>query len=608
VVAFSPLVGLAAAQGGFFATSWGWASVPLLWAAALAAVLSTRASLSRAEVVFLGALTALTGWIALSAAWSAAPATSLVETERALVYAAAASALLLVSGPRSTRRILGALLLAIAVISAFSLATRVFPDRIGVTTESGGRLAQPIGYWNGLALFVAVGILLALGFAARGRTLVVRSLAAAAPVLFLPTMYFTFSRAAWIALGVGIVAAVAVDPRRLQLVATLVAVAPASAIAVLAASHAPALSHGGRSAAAVHDGHRLAAVIFLLAIVNAAVGAALALAARRVRIGSRTERGFAVAVVVAVLLAAPIVLVHYGGPAHIARKAYDSFTAPLPPEHGDFNSRLSSFSGNGRSQLWGLAWDDARRHPILGAGAGTYERYFLAHQPADVSRVRDAHSLYIETLAEIGPIGLAVLLVFLLTPFAVIRRARRHPLIPAAVGAYVAYIVHTGVDWDWELPAVTLAGLICAIAILLAARSSTSSVPLAAWPRWAIAGCAVVAATFATTALLGNAALSRSASARERGDQAAAATDARRARFVMPWSPAPWRALGRAQLAAGFPLAARDSFRHAISMDSGDWELWYDLSRATKGPEQARALAHVAQLYPESGLVPTKTS
>ena len=44
--------------------------------------------------------------------------------------------------------------------------------------------------------------------------------------------------------------------------------------------------------------------------------------------------------------------------------------------------------------------------------------------------------------------------------------ARRHPLVPGAAGAYAAYLVHTGVDWDWELPAVTLAGLLCGAAIL----------------------------------------------------------------------------------------------------------------------------------------------
>src|SRR5689334_477969 len=216
-VAFAALLGLAAAQGGFFPTAWGWASVPLLWAAALAAVLRTSAALTRAEVVFLGAITALVAWTALSAAWSAAPGLSVLETERVLVYAGAAFALVLVAGPRSNRRVLGGVLTAITVIAAFSLATRLLPDRVHISGQNAGRLAQPIGYWNGLALFVAVGCLLALGFAARARTLLVRGSAAAALLLLLPTMYFTFSRAAWLALAVGLVAAVAVDPRRLQL-------------------------------------------------------------------------------------------------------------------------------------------------------------------------------------------------------------------------------------------------------------------------------------------------------------------------------------------------------------------------------------------------------
>jgi hypothetical protein len=115
----------------------------------------------------------------------------------------------------------------------------------------------------------------------------------------------------------------------------------------------------------------------------------------------------------------------------------------------------------------------------------------------------------------------------------------------------------------------------------------------------------VAAAIFGTIALIGNTALSRSAHARDRGAEAAAALDARRARFLMPWSPAPWQALGLAQLAGGDPSAARRSLRKAISMDTGSWELWYDLSRVVSGGERVRALERVRQLYPQSGLVPT---
>jgi hypothetical protein len=295
----------------------------------------------------------------------------------------------------------------------------------------------------------------------------------------------------------------------------------------------------------------------------------------------------------------------HGGPVHVVKTAYASFKASPPHAEGNLNRRLLSFSGNGRADLWRLAWDDAKSHPLLGAGAGTYERYFLAHQPADIGLVRDAHGLYIETLAEVGPGGLALLVVALLAPLTTLRRARGHPLVPVAVGAYVAYLVHTGVDWDWELPAVTLAGLLCGAAILLLGRGSATPAPLRTPIRWVLTGGALVAAGFATIALIGNTALSRSQTAHEHGDQTAAASDARRARTLMPWSPAPLVALGRAQFAAGALPEARRSFREAISMDRGDWELWYDLASATTGTERARSLQHVAALFPQSGLIPS---
>jgi cytochrome c-type biogenesis protein CcmH/NrfG len=198
--------------------------------------------------------------------------------------------------------------------------------------------------------------------------------------------------------------------------------------------------------------------------------------------------------------------------------------------------------------------------------------------------------------------------VVFLTPFACLRRARRHPLVPAAVGAYVAYLVHTGVDWDWELPAVTLAGLLCGVSILVIARRWRPPRPLSLPTRLVGAGAAVAAATFAAIALLGNSALSRSEAARERGEPARAATDARRARSLMPWSPKPWEALARAQLAAGLLPEARRSFRRAISMDGGDWRLWDGLAGASTGPAQRRALRHAVLLFPRSGLLPSGRS
>jgi hypothetical protein len=420
-------------------------------------------------------------------------------------------------------------------------------------------------------------------------------------MLLLPTFYFTFGRSAWIGLAAGAVFAVVIDPRRLQLLAGLLALLPLPALAVWLASREPGLTHAGAPLnQAVHDGHRLALLLLLLAAGNGAVAVALALLERRVEPGRWVRRAFAISVVLVVVAGLMATFVRYGGPTTLAQKGYHAFKAPLPHVQGNLNKRLLSFSGNGRADLWRLAWDDARAHSVLGAGAGTYERYFLAHQPANVGRVRDAHGLYVETLAELGPFGLIFLVGALMLPLSVLGAARHHPLVPAAAGAYAAYLVHTGVDWDWELPAVTLTGLLCGASLLIAARQSNRSARLSSSTRWVAVAALVIAAGFAAVGLVGNTALSRSNVALRDGNWALAARDARRAKTWMSWSPSPWVALGRAQLGAGLVSDGRASFRNALSMDRGDWELWYRLASASRGATRRHALEEAARLFPRA--------
>ena len=81
--------------------------------------------------------------------------------------------------------------------------------------------------------------------------------------------------------------------------------------------------------------------------------------------------------------------------------------------------------------------------------------------------MHDAHNLYLETLAELGAPGLILLLLVLGMPFAAVKRARAAtPLAAAACGAYVAFLLHAGIDWDWEMPAVTLSALFCGLALI----------------------------------------------------------------------------------------------------------------------------------------------
>src|SRR5439155_2262388 len=325
-------MGLAGAQGGYFPSAWGWATVPLLWVAALALVLRERVRLSGSERAFLGLLVALTLWILVSATWSVASAATILESQRGLLYVAGVAAVLFVTRSRDLPRLLGGLLAAICAIGIFSLATRIFPDRVGVYDgTSAYRLAQPIGYWNGLAIFTGMGALIALGFACRSRSVLVRAACAVAPVLLLPTFYFTFGRGAWIALAAGAMFAIAIDPRRLQLLAGLLALLPLPAVAVWAASREPGLTHAGATLSrAVHDGHRLALVLVLLAAGNAAVATAFALLERRVEPPAWGRLAFAVTILLLVVAGLAAVFVRYGGPTTLAHTGYRAFKAPPP--------------------------------------------------------------------------------------------------------------------------------------------------------------------------------------------------------------------------------------------------------------------------------------
>ena len=156
--------------------------------------------------------------------------------------------------------------------------------------------------------------------------------------------------------------------------------------------------------------------------------------------------------------------------------------------------------GENRPHYWHVAWKEYRLNPVLGSGAGTFDAYWLRYRPVG-SFARDAHSLYVETLAELGPLGLVLVLVALATPFAGVRR-RVEPLPAAAAGGYVAFVVHLAVDWDWELPAVTLAGLTCGATLLVGTRGEAGR-PLSRRTRAALVVLALAAAAVSAARLKG---------------------------------------------------------------------------------------------------------
>jgi hypothetical protein len=596
-VAFAAVGGLAADNGGFFPTSWGWASVALFLVAVALLVVGGMPQLRPLEMLVLGATGALSVWIFVSSAWSVSVTRSMLEGERSLVYVGGALVALLLSRRAGGRAIVIGTWLAVWSVCTYSLLTRLFPRQFGVSADAlaGNRLSAPVGYWNGLALFAAVGVLLALGLAARAHV-ALRMAAAASAIVLTLTLYFTFGRGGWIALFVGFVVAVVIDRRRGQLLLSAGTVVPWLAIGVYVASRATALTHvNATQTAAEKDGHAVAAIAAVL--MSLAAFSALLLESferrRSLTAGPRVRR--AAAGILLCFLAAALVaaVVRYGSPASIARGAWHSFTTSPGAEGSNLNGRLFHLSGTGRIAHWRVAAREVAAQPFLGSGAGTFGEYWFKLRPsADI--VHDAHTLYLETLAEIGPVGLALVVLILAGLFAGAVRSRS-PLASLAAGAVVAYAFHSAADWDWELPALLLAVALPALAVV---EDPPARSPALYRSRLAPAAAAVALGGFALFGLLGNIALARSGNAADATHWKQAESEARSALGLVPWSAEPLRKLAVAQAGLGDIRGAQSSLRDAVAMEPADWSLWYQLSEVTTGAPHRRALARADRLDP----------
>jgi hypothetical protein len=570
--------------GAYLPSTWGWIALGPALAAVTALALRADVRLERPAAAFLLLLTALVGWTALSALWSDSVPRTALEVERDLVYLAAVLAVAVL--PRARGATTYALLASVVAVGGAALATRLWPARYGFDTAVDYRLARPLGYWNGLGAFAAMGVVLAVGVVAdaQART-VVRSAAAAASVVLTVTIFFTLSRGAWLALAAGLLVALAVARERGTFAVAAAGVLAPCAAAVALAARAHELTRAPTSlGGAVHQGHLLA-----LELVAVALGAALlAPISDRVRIPAvpRLRRRAVAPLAVACAVAGAVLSVLVGG------RVYDGFRRSEPYD-ASLHERLFTFSGHGRTAYWDVAAREYAAHPLLGSGAGTYSLYWTRNRPIGVG-AQDAHNLYLESLAELGPVGFVLLLAALAAPFTALPRRARFSA-PLA-GAYAVFLIHAAGDWDWELPTVTLVGLLCGA---LLARSG----PELRVPRSLLVPALALAAA-AAVAHVGNTSLATARDDVRAGKPRHALAAARRARTLAPWSAEAWDVTGAGELLVGERARARASFRAAVRDDPQDWIHWYELAAVSSGPGRRLAAARVHALNPLAPRLP----
>jgi O-Antigen ligase len=606
LVVFALVAVTAHAGAAYLPSTWGWVALGPLVAAGAAVLALGQVEGGPFDIALLGTLLLFFLWTWLSVLWSDSVPRTVSEVERDLVYVAAIAALLVFARKRSVESLTLGLLAAVTAVCGYGLLTRLFPDAFGLDTGAGYRLSRPIGYWNALGIIAAMGMLLALGCSISARRALIRALSCGALVVLVCTLYFTFSRTAWIALFAGALAVFVLEPNRARLAVVAVWLVPVLACAVWLSSRFRWLNDtGAQPQAAAHDGHRLAVIVAGLVVLTAALGFALDRLPHRRWLPRAVWMGAGVALSAACLAVIGVGLVRIGGPAALWSRASDAFRASSWSPDSNLDSRLFSLSGHSRADYWRVAWSETSAHPWLGSGAGTYDLYWTRLRPLPVTAL-DAHSLYLETLAELGPIGLFFLVSFLVTPLLALRRARGQPLVAAVSGAYVAYLLAAGVDWYWEIPTVTLVALFCGTTIVVAARTTGSKRKLTLPRRGTVLALLAAASAAAVVVQVGNSAVADAAHAASKGRFGQEAAEAARATRWAPWSALAWQSLGRAQRALGQIGQARASFMRATEKDPRDWEPWYDLAVASQGPERLHARATVRRLNPFGPLPPSR--
>jgi O-antigen ligase len=453
------------AGGGFEPSTWVWAGALASWGAAVSLAVTDHPGALRASWPWLAAGGALLLWTLASALWSLEPAQSVLEARRTVVYAAVALALVALARRGGGSTVAAGAYAGVCVLVLCALARYLLGARRSLPFE-GNLITEPLGYANAVGILSAIGLLLSLA-PATGNTRRRRAAAAALVPPLALALLLSDSHASWLALAVGFAAFVVLHPAPLAIARPLLALGPPTVLAVLA----------GRFSRLTEAGEpRLTGpTVFLLALGCAALAALVT-----VRLDPQPRRARTVrrgALVAATAVVAVLGVTVAAGAA----------------------------SGQPRTSYYRVAWNEYRAHPVLGSGAGTFGRYWArSGLAATRGGALDAHSLYLESLAELGPAGLALVLAFLLYPLRRAAARRAHPWVPAATGATVAFLVHAGLDWDWELPAVVVAGLACAAGVAFADEGST--VPLPRPARAAALGAAL---------LLGGAAIAGARSATE---------------------------------------------------------------------------------------------
>ena len=577
-------------------------------------------------IPFLITFALLAVYTSLSIVWSLAPADSWLEADRILAYlAVAAGAIALVRlVPSCWSGLLYGVLAGTLLICLWALLTKVFPASLA-PDEQLARLRAPYEYWNSVGLTAAMAVPPLLWLAAR-RTGYGVAAAMAWPALGLVfvCLMLSYSRGSLVALAIGLAVWFAAVPLRLRAVAALACSALAAVPVVLWAFAQDGLTvDRAPMAARVDAGHELGALLLLLVALLGMAGLFVGFRTTRRPPDARTRMlagrgllGLLALVPIAVLIA---LAASPGGINGQTTEAWHKLTDPQARTPGNTPDRLRATSSV-RAQYWNEALKVHEHSTVVGTGAGSYATTRMRYRENGDLIVRHAHGYFVQTLSDLGWVGVGLTLlcglVWVLTAARALgmRRgdrglpfdAERVALWTMAAGV-VVFGVHSAIDWTWFVPGTVVPLLLLAgwvagrgpLRARLEAAEEPAPEPVAdpeqpeprtGWRRYAPAPLAGVLATLAlATALVASFVAYQPVRAQNLGDRAIdqadkgayeqAVTTAEQAVDTNPLSTDPLFELAAIQQGRGQTPEAKAALIKATEVQPASAEAWRRLGQ-----------------------------
>ncbi len=460
--------------------AWSEIAMLVIGAAAGATVLVTGGRGRAWGAGTIGLFALFAGFAALSILWSVQPDWSWYGANQLLAYLAvfAGAAAIARTFPERWPVVIGAIAVGMVGLAAYALLAKVFPATLA-SANTFGRLQAPFGYWNALGVAAAFGVPACLWAGTRresGR--LVRTLTVPALAVLSSVVVLSYSRSAVLVAGVGAAIWLAFVPLRLRS-ALLLGLGAAGAIPIVVWALVTHSLSSDAVAASAQDsaGHTFGVVLILVLATMTAAGFGAARSMDRVSVSVATRRR------IGTVLCGLVALIPVGVLVGLAASSRGLFgeishvwtTLTSSQGVGDTSARLTQF-GSSRPMYWHQGLDIGSHALLKGVGELGYgiARLRYTTQPFKTDQ---AHSFVVQTFADLGLVGVVIMLTLLvawgasvvrsLAPRVAwsglsVERASERQGLTVFVAIAISFGIQSALDWTWYFAGVTVPALIAA--------------------------------------------------------------------------------------------------------------------------------------------------